>query len=183
MSDSRPRGILSPADRAYLTGEADLKSDQSAYDARYRIRERVRHALLDFELLFEHLAEQDRTQVFSPDADERDALTDGIVSAIAFLYLGTAEYHLPRKNLFAEGIRRAVEREHDEGDAFCSVRIDVDHPTQSQLEHILSCVEAGTYHELGENELRALACLMHRQERGDSELLERLRTALNENQE
>lgn len=178
MTDSRPRGILSPADRAYLTGEADLKSDQSAYDARYRIRERIRHALLDFELLFEHLAEQDRNQVFTPDSAQRDAFTEGVVSAIAFLYLGTDAYDPPRKNLFAEGIRRAVAREHDEETAFCSVRIDVERPTRAQLEHIIDCVESGTYHELGENELRALACFMHRRENSDSAVLQQLRAAL-----
>lgn len=183
MRDSRPRGILSPADRAYLTGEADLASDQSEYDARYRIRERIRHALLDFGLLFEHLAEQDCRQVFAPDADERDTFTEGLVSAIAFLYLGTAEYDPPRENLFAEGIRRAAEREHEDESAFCSVRIDVERPTRAQLERIIRCVEAGAYHELGESELRSLACFMHRRDQGRSDVLERLKTALDEEQE
>ena len=180
MADSRPRGILSPADRAYLTGEADLASDQSVYDARYRIRERIRHALLDFTLLFDHLADADRTQVFQPEDHGREAFTEGLVSAVAFLYLGTAVYEPPRENLFAEGIRRAAEREHGEESAFCSVRIDVEQPTRVQLERVIRCVETGAYHELGENELRALACLLHREERGESALLGELRTALDE---
>ena len=180
MRDSRPRGILSPADRAYLAGEADLGSDQSVYDTRYRIRERVRHALLDFRLLFDHLAARDRQQVFAPDPDERDAFTEGLVSAVAFLYLGTTAYDPPRENLFAEGIRRAAEREHDGENAFCSVRIDVDQPSRADLEHVLRCVETGAYLELGEAELRALACLLHRRDRGESDVLARLKDALDE---
>lgn len=183
MDSARPRGILSPADRAYLLGEADLKSDQSAYDARYRIRERVKHALLDFELLFDHLADQDRSQVFTPGPETRDALTEGVVCAIAFLYLGTGAYDPPRESLFTEGIRRAAVREHDEDHAFCSVRIDVEHPTRAQLERIIDRVESGRYHELGERELRALACFMHRREDADAEIIARLRTALTASRE
>jgi hypothetical protein len=180
MADSRPRGILSPADRAYLTGEADLASDQSVYDARYRIRERIRHALLDFALLFDHLSEADREQVFRPDDETRDAFTESLVSAVGFLYLGTATYDPPRENLFAEGIRRAAEREHGGETAFCSVRIDVEQPTRTQLERVIRCVETGAYHELGEDELRALACLLHRRDRGESDVIQRLKAALDE---
>jgi hypothetical protein len=180
MTGSRPRGILSPADRAYLRGEADLASDQSEYDTRYRIRERVRHALLDFELLFGRLAAQDRQQVFAPAAEEREPFTEALVSAVAFLYLGTGEYDPPRKNLFAEGIRRAAERECGDESAFCSVRIDVERPTRPQLERILHRVETGAYHELGEDELRALACLLHRKEREETDLLRELKAALDD---
>lgn len=183
MKESRPRGVLSPADRAYLTGEADLTSDQSEYDARYRIRERLGHSLLDFRLLFDHLSEADRRQVFAPAADEREAFTEGLVSAVAFLYLGTGSYSPPRDNLFAEGIRRALEREHEDESAFCSVRIDVERPSRAQLEHVLRCVERGAYHELGESELRALACFLHRRDRGQSDVLQRLRAAIDEEPE
>lgn len=183
MTDSRPRGVLSPADRRYLAGEADLRTDQSEYDARYRIRERIRHALLDFSLLFEHLAAQDRRQVFGPEPDDRAALTEGIVSAIAFLYLGTEGYDPPRENLFAEGIRRAADREHGAESAFCSVRIDVERPTRDELERIIDCVERGDYHELGEGELRALACLLHRRDRRRADLLDEMKAALDEERE
>lgn len=178
MRGSRPRGVLSPADRAYLLGEADLASDQSEYDARYRIRERVRHAVHDFALLFDRLSEQDRRQVFAPAADEHDAFTEALVSAVAFLYHGTEAYDPPRKNIFAEGIRRAAEREHGDETAVCSVRIDVERPTRSELERIVRCVETGAYHELNESELRALACVLHRRDGEESDLLRGLQAAL-----
>lgn len=182
MRDSRPRGILSPADRAYLRGESTLASDQAEYDTRYRIRERIRHAMLDFDLLFEQLSAADRRQVFTPGVDEHEAFTDALVSAVAFWYLGTATYDPPRKNLFAEGIRRAVEREADGESAFCSVRIDVDRPTRADLEHVIDCVESGAYHELDERELRAMACYLHRRDHAERELLGRLKAALDEEQ-
>lgn len=178
MDDSRPRGILSPADRAFLVGEAEFASEQSAYDARYRIRERLRHALLDFELLFDRLSDEDRRQVFAPPDDQCEAFTRGLVSAVAFLYLGTAGYDPPRENIFAEGIRRAADREAGGENAFCSVRIDVERPTRDDLEHIIECVERGAHHELGEQELRVLACFMHRHDQSESEVIGRLRDAL-----
>jgi DNA-3-methyladenine glycosylase II len=39
--DGRDRGVLSPADRAYLRGETELGSAQSERNARARIRDRV----------------------------------------------------------------------------------------------------------------------------------------------
>lgn len=183
MDDSRPRGILSPADRTFLAGEAEFTNEQSAYDARYRIRERLRHALLDFEFLFDHLSDHDRRKVFSPPEDRHEAFTRGLVSAVAFLYLGTAEYDPPRENIFAEGIRRAAERETGDKSAFCSVRINVEQPTLDDLERILACVERGAYHELDERDLRALACFMHRHDRSESDVVRRLRAALGDEQE
>ncbi|WP_276272843.1 hypothetical protein [Haloarcula litorea] len=178
MTD-RPRGILSPADRAYLRGEADHGSEQAEYDARYRIRERVHHAMLDFALLFERLADADRRQVFAPDDAERDAFTEGVVNAVAFCYLGLADFDGSREALFEEGIRRAVQREHG-GDGVCTVRIGVDRPTPARLRRIVEAVEAGAYHELDESDLRALACFLHRGERAPEDVLDRLKAALEE---
>lgn len=179
MTGNRPRGILSPADRAYLRGEADLQSEQSEYDARYRIRERIRHALLDFDLLFEHLSDGDREQVFDPAPDERETFTEGVLSAIAFLYLGTGGYDPSRENLFGEGIRRAIQREQGNAE-FCSVRIDVDRPDRERLQRIVDAVERGAFHELDEADLRAMACFLHRRERAPTDVLDRLKRSLEE---
>lgn len=64
-ADDRPRGILSPEDRAFLRGEAEFEHEASARNARKRIRERVRHGLADFGLLFEHMERRDRLRVVS----------------------------------------------------------------------------------------------------------------------
>jgi hypothetical protein len=151
-SDERPRGILSPADRRFLRGEADLRSEQSVYDTRYRIRQRVRDALLDFPLLFAHLDDRDREQVF--DGDER--LADAVVDAVAVLYLAAGDCDSSTEGLFTEGIRRA-ERERTGGQP--TVTLDVETTDRERLERIVETVESGRPHELSDAELRAFAQL------------------------
>lgn len=109
MSDGeRDRGILSPADRAYLRGEADLASVQSERNARARIRDRVRDGLLDFELLVEHLSERDRGLVFEERLDaEGTAAFDALVSAVAFLYAGVGDTDLTFETVLSEGVNLA----------------------------------------------------------------------------
>ena len=62
-SGDRPRGLLSDADRAYLTGDRTYDSPSSEREVRRRIRERVRNGIVDFALLFEHLDARDRQQL------------------------------------------------------------------------------------------------------------------------
>ncbi|MFB6307740.1 MAG: hypothetical protein ABEH35_00270 [Haloarculaceae archaeon] len=156
MSEERPRGILSPADRAFLRGEADLDSEQSVYDARYRIRQRVQHALLDFTLLFERLDERDIGQVFDP-GNEHERFTDALVDAFAFLAFGTAEYDPPRETLLSEGVRRAERRRRR--DPVVTAEVSVQHADEDRLERVLECIESGQLHELTDAELRAFAQL------------------------
>jgi hypothetical protein len=149
--DERPRGILSPADRRFLRDEADLASEQSVYDTRYRIRQRLRDALLDFPLLFAELDERDREQVF--DGEE---MADAVVDAVAFLYLGAGACDAPTEALFTEGIRRG-ERQRTGGQP--TVALDVETGDRERLEQIVETVEAGRPHELSDAELRAFAHL------------------------
>lgn len=109
MSDGhRDRGILTPADRAYLRGEADLGSVQAERNARARIRDRLHEGLLDFELLVEHLSERDRQLVFGDrlDAKGTDAF-DALVSTVAFLYAGIDETAVDFETILSEGINLA----------------------------------------------------------------------------
>lgn len=81
----RPRGILSQADREYLRGEKEFGWEQSASNARARIRERVVEAFRDFQLL-ETLEDRDREMVF-------EELSPGEVAActadlLEFVYRG-----------------------------------------------------------------------------------------------
>lgn len=105
----RERGVLSPADRDYLRGESDLASVQSERNTRARVRERVYHAVLDFELLVEHLSETDRRLVFEEYFDEVDGTEafDALVSAVAFLYRGTTDTDLDFESVLHEAINVA----------------------------------------------------------------------------
>lgn len=59
----RERGVLTPADRRYLRGETVYDSVQSARDTRYRIRERLRNAILDFNLVTAYMGSDDLERV------------------------------------------------------------------------------------------------------------------------
>ncbi|WP_435065299.1 hypothetical protein [Halobaculum sp. EA56] len=122
MSGERERGILSPADRAYLRGETEFASVQSERNARARIRDRVHAGLYDFELLVERLAERDRRLVFEDRLDrEGTAAFDALVSAVAFLYRGVDDTDLDFETVLSEGINLA---EAGEGRA-ATVDLDV----------------------------------------------------------
>ena len=86
----RPRGILSPRDRRYLLGESDTEPEtQKERNIRATIRERLRHAIMDFVLLYESLDERDCRQVLRPsesNIDDGDPIYEGVVHAFALLY-------------------------------------------------------------------------------------------------
>lgn len=106
--DERGRGVLSAADRAYLRGETTLASVQSERNTRARIRERLYDALLDFEVLVEHLPERDLDLVFEKrvQADGTEAF-DGLVSALALLYRGIGRTDLDFETVLREGVNLA----------------------------------------------------------------------------
>lgn len=80
----RPRGILSPEDRKFLLGETEYSTSAGARRRRQKIRERVTHAMLDFQIL-EYLEARDRDQIFE-GPDRRDLLASGFAGSFFFLY-------------------------------------------------------------------------------------------------
>jgi hypothetical protein len=108
-SGERERGVLSPADREFLRGDRELSSVQAERNARARIRDRVYDALLDFEVLVEHLDDRDRELVFGKragDADGAEAF-DAFVSTLAFLYRGLDHTDLDFETVLREGVNLA----------------------------------------------------------------------------
>lgn len=105
----RDRGILSPADRAYLRGETEFASAQAERNARARIRDRIYDAVLDFELLVDQLSDRDRELVFENRAGTGDGTEafDALVSAVAFLYRVTDDAHVEFETILIEGISLA----------------------------------------------------------------------------
>lgn len=105
----RDRGVLSSADREYLRGDRDLSSVQAERNARARIRARVYDALLDFEVLVEHLEARDRELVFGKRASGADGTEafDAFVSTLAFLYRGLDETDLDFETVLREGVNLA----------------------------------------------------------------------------
>lgn len=120
---SRPPAILTPSQRAFLRGDKEFESDQSAVNARYKIRQRIQHALLDFAILGKHLDPRDREQIFkdirtpaqrgelAEDPEPMDRYREdevaGVMHAVTFLYLGAHEAGLPFETLLEMGLLQA----------------------------------------------------------------------------
>ena len=134
MTGDRERGVLTPADRAYLRGERTYDREQTERNTRARIRNRVFDALLDFEVLTAGLSARDRELV----ADRLDAAGprafDALAATVAFCYEACAATELDFERVVAEGIALALAPERG-----ASVEFDV------------------TYHALSPGELRRKA--------------------------
>ncbi|WP_256686791.1 hypothetical protein [Halococcus qingdaonensis] len=103
----RPRGVLSPADRAFLRGETEMTHDQSRRNAEARIRERIVNAIEDFTLLVHTLKPKDREGVF--DTVDDPAFVDGVLSMLSFTYLGLKESGMDFEQVLVPAVRRAEE--------------------------------------------------------------------------
>lgn len=172
MSGSeRERGILSPADRAYLRGETELASAQSERNTRGRIRDRLFHAIFDFELLIEHLSERDRKLVFEKRFDAVDGTDafDALVSAVGFLYQAVEDTDIEFETVLSEGINVAEVKDG----RVASVDLDLTFQslTVEQLRHklergeTLSLTEIAFLHESDEVRMDELARYFRNTER------------------
>lgn len=65
----RQRGFLTQHDREYLLGEHDEMTDNYEQQKRYQIRERFRHAMLDFYFISEYLSDRDKRLLW-PEIDD-----------------------------------------------------------------------------------------------------------------
>lgn len=107
-SSTQPRGILSPADRAYLRGEKEL-SQSAERNTRQRIRERIRAGVSDFELLWGLLADRDLEQVFYPDdEEERQAIRSAAQQSLSFMLLGLWTNRDPHEGRLENAIEQAA---------------------------------------------------------------------------
>ena len=156
----RPRGILTPSDRDFLLGLKTDYTEHSKKQKRNRIRRRVRNAILDFSILFEHLDERDRKTVFDPDDEDRDAYTRGITDALAFFHLGTMGYYTPFKHMLAEGVGKGEQRLAGSEYRMVTVEFNVDPVGQIDVDDVVEKLETGEYEKLTDEELRAFVRLL-----------------------
>lgn len=141
----RPRGVLSPADRAFLLGETEMEHDQSARNARARIRERVTNAILDFVLLVHALDKHDRRQLFEKSVDE-GPFVDGLMAQLSFAYMGCKESGVEFAEVLEPAIRKSEEVYAAEvlgTTADVSVTLDVDVEYGTELDDVTAAIEAG----------------------------------------
>ncbi|WP_255168677.1 hypothetical protein [Natrononativus amylolyticus] len=142
---TRNRGVLSPADRAYLFGEREMSHDQSRRNAEARIRERVRHAVLDFDVLLHTLSVKDRRQVFDDVATD-DAFLDGLRAMVAFAYVGTKEQGFDFEDVLVPAVRSSEEAyaaKQLDATASVDVTFEVETTVETTLEGIAGRLEEG----------------------------------------
>ncbi|MDL0126300.1 hypothetical protein PNQ92_12910 [Halobacterium salinarum] len=170
--DDRDRGILTPDDRKFLKGEKEYQSEQSERDARYRIRSRIKDAILDFSILLHHLDRHDREQVFSTydgvsglsdngdelsgeafrDFVESTMFQNGISDALSFFILGIEDTNEPVDSMLETGIAGA---EEEKGYLVDEVTVEISVKRKKpEIEALLEKFEAGE--PLTEDELEAV---------------------------
>ena len=117
----RPRGVLSPTDRLYLSGEKDYNHHQTELNRRQVIRERTVEAIRDFDLLWLLLDESEREKIV--DSFEAEELEQNLASIVAFMYLGV-EGEIDRlEDIFEMGIHEATN--YTLGDAWTVNRTEI----------------------------------------------------------
>lgn len=141
----RERGLLSPADRAYLLGEREMSHDQSRRNAEARIRNRIRDGILDFDLLLHTLAAKDREQVFA-DVHTDDELLDGLRAMIAFAYVGAREQGLPFEEVLVPAVRsseEAIAAKRAGATVSVDVAFDVETTEADTIDGVVARLESG----------------------------------------
>jgi len=104
----RPRGILTPSDREFLSGQTEL-SDSARRNARQRIRERVQASMADFELLWQCLSDRDLELIFHPDEDEeQERMRSRAQDAVSFIRLGMWINQDPHPKRLGDSIEQAA---------------------------------------------------------------------------
>ncbi|MFP9192809.1 hypothetical protein [Natronosalvus vescus] len=156
----RERGILTPSDREFLLGRKTDYTDHSKKQKRNRIRRRIRNAILDFSIIFDHLDDRDRETVFDPEDEERDAYTQGIVDMLALLHLGTMGYSTPFKDMLSQGVYKAEQELAGSDYRMVNVYFNVDPVGQIDVDEVIDKLERGRFNELTDEELRAFVRLL-----------------------
>ncbi|SEH47300.1 hypothetical protein SAMN05192561_102264 [Halopenitus malekzadehii] len=156
----RPRGILTPSDRDFLLGRKTDYTEHSKKQKRNRIRRRIRNAVIDFSILFEHLEQRDRETVFDPKDEDREAFTQGVIDMLAFLHLGSMGYHTPFKEMLAEGVGKAEQRLAGSDFRMVNVEFNVDPVGQIDVDEVIEKIENDEFAQLTDEELRAFVRLL-----------------------
>lgn len=151
LKRDRKRGVITEGDRAFLAKGIPEQSEdppdkQTIRDKRYRIRERIKNALLDFNYLV-NIHREDREKVFEYLLDDGGPTLQSIFE---FLYLGITDLgEDTEENLELGGLvgvleRAIIEAERRERNYIANVSVDIDiKRTRPEPETLLDKMLAG----------------------------------------
>jgi hypothetical protein len=137
----RSRGILTQGDRELLTGNHDYDSEQKLRNARYRLREHVRHSLLDVYFLVRHLNNDELKKMMKRQVDQGGTLGfDGMLTQLGirladikinsydYITDSTEETAHPRNlsDAIANNVKSSIIREEKRSERPAITKINVD---------------------------------------------------------
>jgi len=141
----RDRGVLTPADRAYLLGETEMSHEQSKRNAEARIRNRIREGIVDFDLLVHSLDRKDRRQIFESTADD-ETFVDGVTAMLSFAYIGLKEQGVDFDRVLVpaiSGAERAYGIDQRSANVTVDVEFDVETTVEARLDGIAERLDDG----------------------------------------
>jgi hypothetical protein len=150
----RPRGILTKQDRRHLLDLLDEHPEEDANTVRqreYRIRQHIRHSLIDFTLLA--VANKGIGHVFEQlkrPADDDPELAEGLKRLFTFLFehLGSVDSVSPFTFLFNSGVAEGIERKYVEQGVSTrvnSVEIEVDREGKVPIDDLKETYDSGGF--------------------------------------
>ena len=164
--DERGRGILSAADREFLRSDPEEYSRQARHGREDAIADRVRNAILDFSLLFEHTDREDRERIYEELPDGTRG-TGGLIAAMSFLYEsmlsgGRGPFNALVELGVRQVVRQSLDRDREDGAPGVSVNagpleINVQSATDPDMRDVIGKLDQGTpVKDLADSEKLAL---------------------------
>lgn len=158
VSDDRPRGILSPADRKYLRSDKSGYTRQAQHKRNEAIRQRVQNAILDMSVLHDHWPAEEREAVFGTTAASGE-FGEGLAALLGLVYAETNP-NGRFKSLLSRGIND-IERQRAAWEGYrVQVAFDVTPVTSMELGPLVDKVSRRGLAKLSDEEVLALFVLL-----------------------
>ncbi len=149
-SEERPRGLLTPTDRAFLRGEKEYGTKQQTTNRYQNIRKRIANGLLDFSTIRYSLRDKERKRIFRDPADAAGVsdplFFENLQSMLYWTYLGLKEQNYDFEGLLIDAIEQAEEdfaRKYWGESVTVDVHFDIDVTRSHSIDDLITAVENG----------------------------------------
>lgn len=149
-SEERPRGLLTPTDRAFLRGEKEYGTKQQTTNRYQNIRKRIANGLLDFSTIRYSLRDKERKRIFRNPADAAGVsdplFFENLQSMLYWTYLGLKEQNYDFEGLLIDAIEQAEEdfaRKYWGEGVTVDVHFDIDVTRSHSIDDLITAIENG----------------------------------------